>query len=94
MYLSREDTCFGFNLYKRKGDDRQYIGDIDIGSPAAIVGLKAGDMLIEVTDIKIDDMINIKYTVKCTAVFSAHQMQNLEAFLGLIGTFLMITILI
>ena len=65
LYLGSEETCFGFNLYKRKGDDKQYIGDIDIDSPADIVGLRAGDMLIEVTDIKIDDMITQCLPVHC-----------------------------
>jgi len=39
---------YGFNLFKKKNTPGQYIGSIDVGSPAEFGGLKEGDKLVEV----------------------------------------------
>lgn len=39
---------YGFNLHAEKNKPGQYIGKVDVGSPAEAAGLKEGDKIIEV----------------------------------------------
>ena len=55
LHLTKAESSYGFNLYKRKGDDGQYIGYIDDGSPADLVGLKNGDRLVEVNGENVEN---------------------------------------
>jgi len=55
LHLTGAESSYGFNLYKRKGDDGQFIGYIDEGSPADLVGLKNGDRLVEVNGENVEN---------------------------------------
>lgn len=42
---------YGFNLQVPKGKEGNYIGSVDLGSPAHYAGLKDGDRVVEVNGI-------------------------------------------
>lgn len=44
---------YGFNLHAEKNKPGQYIGKVDVNSPAEMAGLKEGDRIIEVNGINI-----------------------------------------
>lgn len=44
---------YGFNLHAEKGKAGQFIGKVDVGSPADAAGLKEGDRIVEVNDVNI-----------------------------------------
>lgn len=44
---------YGFNLHAEKGKAGQYIGKVDLDSPAEAAGLKKGDRIIEVNGTNI-----------------------------------------
>jgi len=39
---------YGFNLHAEKSKPAQFIGKIDVGSPAEAAGLQEGDTIVEV----------------------------------------------
>uniref|UniRef100_A0A1I8JBI1 PDZ domain-containing protein n=1 Tax=Macrostomum lignano TaxID=282301 RepID=A0A1I8JBI1_9PLAT len=46
---------YGFNLHAEKGKTGQFIGKVDPLSPAALGGLRANDIVIEVNGINVED---------------------------------------
>ncbi|XP_022251023.1 Na(+)/H(+) exchange regulatory cofactor NHE-RF1-like [Limulus polyphemus] len=44
---------YGFNLHAEKSRAGQFIGKIDVGSPAEFAGMKEGDRIIEVNGVNI-----------------------------------------
>ena len=45
---------YGFNLHAEKDKPGQFIGKIDVGSPAEIAGLKKNDRIVEVNETSLD----------------------------------------
>ncbi len=45
---------YGFNLETKNEDRCQYIGIVDINSPASLSGLRGGDKIIEINNINIE----------------------------------------
>jgi len=44
---------FGFNLHAEKSRPGQFVGAVDIGSPAEAAGLKEGDRVVEVNGVNV-----------------------------------------
>jgi C-terminal processing protease CtpA/Prc len=44
---------YGFNLHAERGKAGQFVGTIDLGSPAEVAHLFAGDRIVEVNGINI-----------------------------------------
>ena len=44
---------YGFNLHADRNRPGQYIGEVDVGSPADVAGLLEGDRIIEVNGVSI-----------------------------------------
>ena len=44
---------YGFNLHGAKGKEGQNVGSIDAKSPAAVGGLKVGDIIVEVNAVNV-----------------------------------------
>ena len=65
-FLRRQEQGkdYGFNLFKRKNDDGQYIGNIEDGSAAVKAGLKEDDRLIEVNGENVENKSHNKVVKK------------------------------
>ena len=46
-------TGYGFNLHAERGKAGQFVGTIDLGSPAEVTELRAGDRIVEVNGTNI-----------------------------------------
>lgn len=44
---------YGFTLHAEKGMEGQFVGDVDVGSPAEVAGLKNGDKIVEVNGVNM-----------------------------------------
>ena len=64
LYKVEDFDGYGFNLEKRRGRDGQYIGNIELGSPADRGGLRDGDRVVEVNGENIETKSHKKVVKK------------------------------
>jgi len=64
LYIREDFEGYGFNLYKRKGVEGQYVSNIEAGSPAENAGLKNEDRVLEVNGSDVGGKSHKKIVAK------------------------------
>ena len=64
LYIRDNFQGYGFNLYKRKGVEGQYVSNIEAGSPAEKGGLRNEDRVIEVNGSDVGGKSHKKIVAK------------------------------
>lgn len=64
LYIREDFDGYGFNLYKRKGVEGQYVSNIEVGSPADNAGLRNEDRVLEVNGSDVGGKSHKKIVAK------------------------------